>query len=154
MISYDFDESIGYLIHNASHAIQQTLNEELRTHGITFRQWQVLACLAYFGDNVSQGDIADKLGIESATLVGVLDRMERDGWIRRHPCPTDRRKKLVRTTDRVHPVWELMVDCGHRIRKRATEGINPRDYQVAWKVLQKIRENLEHPTEVAQTAGR
>src|SRR5690554_203091 len=91
----------------------------------------------------SQGDIADRLGIESATLVGVLDRMERDGWIRRHPCVTDRRKKLIRGTARVKGVWKKMVDCAHRVRSRAIDGIDPADYQTVWKVLQRIQSNLQ-----------
>lgn len=143
MLQYDFEDSIGFLVFIASHAIEQSLNEELRPHGITFRQWQVLAAIGYLGENASQGDIADRLGIESATLVGVLDRMERDGWIRRHPCPTDRRKKLVKTTDRVEPVWETMVECGHRVRQRALEGIGQREFQGCWKVLERLVNNLD-----------
>lgn len=143
VISYDFEESIGYLVHTTSHAIEQALNEELREYGITFRQWQVLACLALMGDSASQGDIAQRLGIESATLVGVLDRMERDGWIKRHPCPTDRRKKFIRVTERVEPVWQTMAECGHRVREKATVGVSTREYRLAWKVLEQMLVNLQ-----------
>jgi MarR family transcriptional regulator for hemolysin len=148
VIQYDFDESFGYLVHNASHAIEQSLNEELRQHGITFRQWQVIACLTLLGENCSQGDIAERLGIEGATLVGVLDRMERDGWIRRHPCATDRRKKIVRVTDKVEPVWATMVECGHKIRRRATKGIEKQDYEIAWRVLEQVLGNLTNAKSV------
>lgn len=142
MIAYDFEESIGYLVHTASHAVEQALNEELRAHGITFRQFQVLAALALMGDDVSQGDIAGRLGIESATLVGVLDRMERDGWIRRHPCPTDRRKKIIRTTARVKSVWQTMAECGHRVRRRYMQGVSSKEFQITWRVLEQILANL------------
>lgn len=142
MIHYDFQKSIGYLVCTSSQALQNALNDELRDAGITFRQWQVLACVAKLGEP-TQGDIAEWLAIEGPTLVGVLDRMERDGWIRRHPCPTDRRKKIIRATEQVRPVWERMIECAHRVRDRATAGIKDRDFRVAWRVLEQLQENLQ-----------
>jgi MarR family transcriptional regulator for hemolysin len=142
VIRYDFDESIGYLVCTTSLALQKALNDELRSQGITFRQWQVLACLALMGEEVSLADIADRLGLESATLVGVLDRMERDGWIRRVPCPNDRRKKWIQSTRQVIPVWDRMVECARRVRDRATDGIPAGDLKTAWRVLETVQSNL------------
>jgi MarR family transcriptional regulator for hemolysin len=142
VLEYDFDQSIGYVICNAWQALQQALNEELSAQGITFRQWQVLACLALMQE-AAQGDIAERLGIENATLVGVLDRMERDGWIRRHPCPADRRKKLIRATRKVEPVWAKMVQCAHRVRQRAISGVDAKDFATACEVLRQIQRNLQ-----------
>ena len=143
MIEYDFEQSIGYLVCSTSQAFQNALNEELRVQGITFRQWQVLACLALLGESASQAEIADLLRIERATLVGVLDRMERDGWIARRPCPDDRRKKRVRPTRQVKSVWRTMVGCAHRVRNRAIEGIDEEEYRIAWRVIERMRENLQ-----------
>jgi MarR family transcriptional regulator for hemolysin len=141
ILQYDFDRSIGYLVCSTAHAMETALNDELQQQGITFRQWQVLACLALMGES-SQTDIALLLGIEKATLGGVLERMERDGWIRRSSCSGDRRKRLVQATERVKPVWEKMAHCARRVRRRAVAGIRPADLNIAWNVLERIRENL------------
>lgn len=153
VLEYDFDQSIGYVICNAWQALNHALNDELSAQGITFRQWQVLACLALMQE-ASQGDIADRLGIENATLVGVLDRMERDGWIRRHPCPNDRRKKLIRATRKVEPVWAKMVQCAHRVRQRATSGVDPEDFATACAVLRRIQQNLDGASKPKHPARR
>src|SRR5438309_7039654 len=97
MLQYDFENSIGYWIFAAAHELARALNEELAAHGITFRQWEVLALLSLKGEQ-SQSELAERMRIEAPTLVGVLDRMERDGWILRALDATDRRKKLIRPT--------------------------------------------------------
>ncbi len=115
---YDFDQSIGYWVILAAQAYQKAINNELAPHGITFRQSQVLAWLALDGES-SQAQLAARLMIEPPTLVGVLDRMERDGLITRVASSVDRRCKLVRATADAQLVWDQIVDCaatrpGHR----------------------------------------
>ncbi|MBI3463705.1 MAG: MarR family transcriptional regulator, partial [Planctomycetes bacterium] len=124
MLQYDFEESVGYWVVMSAHALHRALDEELARHGITFRQWQVLAWLALEGE-MAQSELAERMGIEAPTLVGILDRMERDGWIARRSCAADRRKKLIQPTQRVEPVWSKMVACAHRVRKQATQGLDP-----------------------------
>lgn len=41
-------------------------------------------------------DVARRVGVHPATMTGVLDRLERGGWILREPHPNDRRAVLVR----------------------------------------------------------
>src|SRR5438876_4160158 len=113
MLQYDFEKSIGYWIFSAAHEMSRALNEELAAHGITFRQWEVLAMLSLSGEQ-SQCELAERMRIEAPTLVGVLDRMERDGWIQRIPDESDRRRKLVRPTPQVEPVWNKMIECAKR----------------------------------------
>ena len=99
MLQYDFENSVGYWIFATAHDLACTINEEFAGMGITHRQWEVLAWISYLGE-LSQTELAEKMGIEVPTLVGVLDRMERDGWIQRIPSETDRRKKLIRVTEK------------------------------------------------------
>jgi MarR family transcriptional regulator for hemolysin len=75
-------------------------------------------------------------------LVGILDRMERDGWIARHDCPGDRRKNLIRATPAAEPVWEKIIECAMRIRHRASEGLSERQLATLIKLLRKIQKNL------------
>src|SRR3712207_6807387 len=123
-------------------ALEQALNEELAPHGITYRQWQVLCWLSLEGE-LTQTQLADRLRVEAPTLVGILDRMERDGWISRQPSAKDRRKKIIVTTPRVQPVWNKIADCARRVRARATEGISAEDLATLKKVMSAIQQNLQ-----------
>ena len=83
---YEFEESIGYWMIMAARSYQRALDQELGPRGITWRQCQVLGYLALERD-LTQTELAERMMVESPTLVGILDRMQRDGWILRHDCP-------------------------------------------------------------------
>lgn len=151
MLQYDFEESVGYWVCTAAHAMQRAVNEELAPHGITFRQFQILAWLALEG-TLSQNDLAERMDIEPATLVSVLGRMERDGWIARDACATDRRKRMVRATAAAQPVWEKVAACARRVRARATRGFQPEQLQLLKEMLGTMRQNLAASELVEQSA--
>ena len=68
--------------------------------------------------------------------------MERDGWIIRVAMPSDRRKKPIRPTPQGRPVWKKIMACIHRVRARATQGIDPKEIERAKAVLAAMQENL------------
>lgn len=155
MLRYDFDQSLIFWINSTSHMLERALNEELAPHGITYRQWQVLGWLALEGE-LTQVALSERMQLEAPTLAGILGRMERDGWIERHACPGDRRKKLLRPTPRVAPVWETIADAARRVRARAARGLAPEQLQTLHEILDTIQQNLHKPpsagSEVADQA--
>jgi MarR family transcriptional regulator for hemolysin len=144
VLRYDFEQSLLYSVCSTSLAMERALNEELAPHGITYRQWQVLGWLVLEGP-LPQGELADRMRIEPPTLVGIVDRMERDGWLERSPCPEDRRRKLLRLTDRVEPVWERIASAARRVRSRAAEGFSDDDLHRLFAGLERVRGNLTRP---------
>lgn len=141
MLRYDFEDSLGYWVFSVAHLMTRAMNDELGRLGITYRQWEVLCWLSYMGE-ITQSELAEQMRIEAPTLVGVIDRMERDGWIVRETDPTDRRKKIIRATEKVEPMWEQMVDCAKLVRSRALHEVPTEDVKNAKEVLAKIRGNL------------
>ena len=129
----------------ASRSWERALKEELAPLGITHRQFQVLAWLAYAGD-MTQRELSERMHVEAPTLAGILDRLERDGWISRQGDATDRRQKIVRATERANPVWSQIVDCLQRVRTRATRGLSPKQVEQAMTTLDAILRNLGEET--------
>lgn len=141
MLQYDFEESVGCWIVSTSHALRRALEAELAKENITYRQWEVLAWLSYGGPQ-TQAELSDRIGIEAPTLAGVISRMERDGWLDRKPCPNDRRKKYIHTTERAETEWSRMVEICHAIRSRATEGLSAEELRILKATCERIRLNL------------
>ena len=141
MLHYDFEKSIGYWVFLTAHAMERSMNEELASMGITLRQWQVLAYLALKGE-MAQSELAALMGIEAPTLTGILDRMERDRWITRHGCPTDRRRKLIRPAPEVAPVWSRMVACAKSVREQAVQGLSDEQIEQLKQILAVMQNNL------------
>jgi MarR family transcriptional regulator for hemolysin len=142
VMQFDFEESVGYWLTVATQAYHRAVSEEVAPHGITYRQSQVLAWLVIEGE-LSQAELASKMMVEPPTLVGILDRMERDGWITRNCCATDRRKKLIRATAAAEPVWEKIAACGRRVRARATAQLTAEELRSLNEMLGRVLESLE-----------
>jgi MarR family transcriptional regulator for hemolysin len=142
VLEYDFENSVGFWVCQASHALMRAFNEELAPQGVTFRQAQVLGCLALEGP-LSQTDLAERMRIEPPTLVGILDRMERDGWIRRSGDKQDRRRKLIYPTPAAGPVWTRIVTAAKRVRARATHGMTSGQLAQLKKLLGHVQKNLQ-----------
>ena len=145
MLEYDFQASVGYWVYRTKQALERALGEELAPLGITTRQWQVLACLAAAGGKLSPSDLAERMGLELPTLLGILDRMERDRWIVREACASDRRKKWVRAARRAIAAWPRIVACALEVRARATRGMGATRLHALRAALDAIQRNLELP---------
>ena len=153
MLHYDFQESLGYWLCVTASAVQETLNEELSRHGITYRQFQVLCWLAHGGEEVTQAELASRMRIEPPTLVGLLDRMEQQGWITRESCPGDRRKKIVRPAAAAEEVWETMVEAMLRARERTTARLTPEQVESLKGMLRTIHATLTAPAPQPAATG-
>jgi MarR family transcriptional regulator for hemolysin len=151
MLQYDFEESVGYWLMTAHHAYVRAFNARLAPHGITMRQAQVLGWLSLEG-RLTQADLAARLSIEPPSLVGVLDRMERAGWVSRCSCPEDRRKKWIVPEPAAEKAWRKIAACGRAIRKEATAGMTEREVATLRKLLTRVRKNVDEsaPVEAPQ----
>jgi MarR family transcriptional regulator for hemolysin len=150
-LSYDFQQSLGYWLTITTQAYHRAVSDELLPHGITYRQSMVLGWLALEGE-LSQTELASKMMVEPPTLVGILDRMERDGWISRHNCPSDRRKNLIRPNPAAEPVWEKIVECAMRVRERATHGLSEQQLDTLKRLLRGVNQNLKACTPAPEPA--
>jgi DNA-binding MarR family transcriptional regulator len=141
VLEYDYEDSVGYWLTTASHAIRRALEAELSRERITIRQWEVLTWLSLEGE-LTQADLAERMCVEAPTLTGILCRMERDGWLARHGCPDDRRCKRIRPTERAEAVWHRIAACGRRVRQQATQGLTAEELQTLKSLCARIRQNL------------
>lgn len=140
-VRLEAEQSIGYWLTIATQAYHRAVCEEMAPHGITYRQSMVVGWLMIEGE-LSQTELAAKMMVEPPTLVGILDRMQRDGWITRHNCRSDRRKKLIRLSPSVEPVWEKIKECAERVRDRASEGLSAEDLEYLKQLLHRVHENI------------
>jgi MarR family transcriptional regulator, transcriptional regulator for hemolysin len=142
MDEFQFGEGIEFLILCTAQLYSRMLNAALAPYGITLRQAQVIFWLAYEGKPLPQQGLATRMHLEPPTLVGILDRMERDGWISRQDCPGDRRKKMIQLEPQVESIWRKIVAAALSVRAQATKGFGPGDLERFKKLLSTFDLNM------------
>lgn len=86
----DYRDCIVFLLAKAHQRAQAAFKQRLRPFGLTTVQGLLLGALSE-EEGISVGDLGRKLGLDTATLAGVLERLESSGWIRREADPEDAR---------------------------------------------------------------
>jgi DNA-binding MarR family transcriptional regulator len=84
------ESCISFLISKAAQQISRRAREKLAAWGVTPPQYTVLKVL-WDGDGQSGAAIGARLVIDSATITGVIDRLEDAGLIKRRADDDDRR---------------------------------------------------------------
>ncbi len=84
---------------------------EVRKLGLTPQQYQLLLVIKGFPgrDWATMTEIAERLQCSHNSAVGLVDRTEANGLVRRTPHPTDRRAVSVRLTERGEEVIAQLV---------------------------------------------
>jgi MarR family transcriptional regulator, organic hydroperoxide resistance regulator len=96
--SGSFAESyLSYLLARASHIVASGFHAKLKTWKLTVPEYRVLFCLAG-ADGLGVGDLAAMAIMAQPRMTKVLDRMERQGLVGRHPDDSDRRRVLIHLT--------------------------------------------------------
>ncbi|MDQ3695519.1 MAG: MarR family transcriptional regulator [Chloroflexota bacterium] len=115
-------ESLGYLANYLAKAFARALAEAMAPHGISVAQWAVLLFL-WDQDGPSQTELSRRVAIETATMVRTIDRMERDGLVRRQRDTKDRRLIHVCLTDQGRALRHVLVPLAVAVNERATSGL-------------------------------
>jgi hypothetical protein len=55
----------------------------------------ICMCLLQLNGPATPGWLAEKTGLTTGAVTGMIDRLERAGYVRRQPDPTDRRRVIV-----------------------------------------------------------
>lgn len=78
---------------------RRAIDQQMAAVGLADVSWAPLIHLAESGDGVSQKELASLVGIDSSSLVRLLDTLETRGHIQRCTAPDDRRVKLIMLTE-------------------------------------------------------
>jgi DNA-binding MarR family transcriptional regulator len=96
--SGSFAESyLSYLLARASHTVASGFHAKLKTWKLSVPEYRVLLCLAG-ADGLGVGDLAAMAIMAQPRMTKVLDRMERQGLLGRHPDKSDRRRVFIHLT--------------------------------------------------------
>ncbi len=125
-----------------SRLVARALSARLAPKGIGFGQFPVLLCL-WDEDGVTQKVLSQRVRIEAPTMVRTLDRMEREGLVKRVRSKTDRRQIHIRLTAKGRTLENSLVPLAAEVEAAALAGISRRDRSQLDSFLARLIANLE-----------
>ncbi len=142
---------MGRLIHIVSHQMKRnnpivTISDD---DGLTAMQKHVLKfiLLETLHSDVYQKDIEEEFQIRKSTVTGILQLMEKNGFINRESVQQDARLKRIVPTKKAEMLRPRIVEHIRRTEACLTEGISEEDVEVCKKVLCQMFQNLAKKNE-------
>ena len=123
----------------------------LRPFDLGNTQWYVLYRLSLV-EQLAQRDLTLELGVERATVSGVISALVRKDLIQQLPDPEDQRQKMLTLTPAGLDLLETLPDPGAVIGDVAFAGENPADIATMNRLLQNATQRLiNYKKEIAQS---
>ena len=117
------EESAAHLVSLASRLFSRALQERLGRYGVSVAQWSMLLLL-WEEESLTQKELSRRQQIEEPTAARTLQRMERDGLIRRVQDRDDSRKRRVVLTERGRELCGELVPAALEVNALATHGLS------------------------------
>ena len=137
------EERFSAALHNTARAWRLEVDRRLKGLGVSQAGWMTIAVAARAKAPLAQIELAQRVGVEGATMVAMLDRLARAGLIVREPAQDDRRiKRVVLTPAGLALYDKVRVEAG-AVRRRLLAGVDPRVLLAATELLEGIEAALE-----------
>src|ERR1700719_5365343 len=139
----DLEERFSAALHNTSRAWRQALDRRLKYLGVSQASWMTIAVAAKAREPLSQSELADRLAVEGATMVAMVDRLVKAGLVKREASTADRRVKRVVVTEAGYRLFDAVKTEAAAVRKELRAKLDPRKLEAATEVLEALQGMIE-----------
>ena len=132
-------EMPGHLIRRLSQQSNQVFQDEMKRIGadVTSVQFAAMQAIDLHGE-MEQSQIAQSIHYDKATIGGVIDRLEKRGWVERKANPKDRRAKLVTLTKEGRQALEAFTPVVKELQDQVVANLSSEERALFIKLAQKI----------------
>ena len=135
----DLEERFSDALHSTSRSWRQAVDRRLKFLGVSQASWMTIAIAAKALSPLSQSELADKLGVEGATMVAMIDRLVKAGLANRETSTTDRRVNRVVLTAEGLKIYEKVKAEAAALRKELLAGTDQKQLLVATELLEGLQ---------------
>ncbi|ALP37481.1 MarR family transcriptional regulator [Paenibacillus sp. 28ISP30-2] len=127
--------------------------EGFEKFGISHGKFSVLILL-YRNTNTGlmATELAEKVGISKPTVTGLIDRLERDGFVIRQSHPSDRRMSIVKLTDQGTELMEWLLPVHFTSTSKLMSHLSTDEKELLLTLLQKIELGIPQAQEIYKKA--
>ncbi len=121
--------------------LRTVFDARVKEHGLTLARARTLLALNE-QEGLYQKELAEALEIENATMVRLLDRLERQSFIERRTVQGDRRAKRVVMTEEGKELADEVEKLADHVREDLLDGVTDEELNVALSVLRKMADSM------------
>lgn len=132
---------VGYLIKSINDKLKVRADTELKKYHLTMSQSRVLVYLRSRGGQATQKEIETFLDVAHPTVVGLVSRMEQNGYVTCWPCE-DGRNKYVKLTPQAEAIDKDMQENMHTSEEMLLAPLSPEDRERLRDLLLTVAEHL------------
>ncbi len=137
-------EIVG-MIKRISDRMRSSADASMKHRGLTFSQCRVLHYLDTNGGHASQKEVEEYLDVAHPTVVGLVSRLEKNGFVTCRMSEDDRRTKIITVTEKANNVREA-VEEEHRVSEdNLTRGLTIEDQRELLHMLHILYKNISDP---------
>ncbi len=141
-MSFNMDESLGYIINRTLIKIKKEFIKRLKPYDLTPEQWTLLNCLGE-QDGLTQTDLAEKTYKDQPNTARMLDKLEKKNLLRRADNPEDRRAFLIYLTEKGKKLRKRIIPITTQLNNDASFGFTQAESSQLIDLLNRVYENLE-----------
>ncbi len=97
-MQHDARSRFGFRLVTLARHWRRVIDRELARSGLTDASWAPLIHLDEGGDDISQSELAERVGLDGSSLVRLIDLLEQRGLVERRVDPADRRARRILLT--------------------------------------------------------
>jgi DNA-binding MarR family transcriptional regulator len=135
------DASFGHNLRVTNRLIQRDLGTRVVRMGLNLGQWYALRTL-WESDGLTQIDLAQRSGIAGPAMVTAVRGLRAMGLVRRRRHPEDKRKYVIRLTDKGWALQNDALAAAVEANDLALNGIPHEDVATCLRVLAAAHANL------------
>ena len=134
----DLEERFSNALHHTARAWRQAVDRRLKYLGMSQASWMTIAVVAGAGTPLSQSELGDRLGVEGATTVAMIDRLVKAGLVLRVPSTVDRRIKHVVVTSAGQKLYDTVRAEAADVSTQLLAQVDPKKLVAATEVLEAL----------------
>ena len=137
------DDRLIYLVFSAQHKLRTYLKDRMAEAGVSITPAQSgILFLLKKKDGQTMSELSSQLSLDNSTLTGLVDRLERSGFVKRNAGTADRRASHVFITDRGGEEIERARVVIRRVNDRIREGFTEGEIEAFKKILRSFFERF------------
>lgn len=134
---------IGPLLKMLSNRLKTSADASLKKSNVTLAQTQLMKFVHQHGGRTTQNEIKEYLDIAHPTAVGIISRLEKNGFLYCYLDPGNRNRKIVCTTKKAEALGEHMYAEMRRAEETLTRGLSDTELLELSRMLRILYRNLE-----------